>query len=87
MRRTGVLLGREVREGDVLAVDLRDPGRVVLAAELPRNDGQLLGAMMEGVIEPVNLAPDAARELLAPPPSPRRPPRVLDLQARLAKEA
>lgn len=87
MRRAGVLLGREVREGDVLSVDLGGPDRVILGAELPRNDGALLGAIMDGTLEPVNLAPDAARALLAPPPSPRRPPRVLDLRARLAREA
>lgn len=85
VRRAGILLGREVQPGDVVCIDLTSNAPVVLAATLPRNVGQLLGAIEDGMVETVDLTPDDARALLSPLPTPPRPraPRVLDLQARL----
>lgn len=85
VRRPGILLGREVQPGDVVCIDLESDAPVVLACYLPRNVGQLLGALEDGMVEAIDLTPDDARALLSPPPTPPRPPapRVLDLRARL----
>ena len=83
VRRSGTLLGRDIQPGDVLCIDLESSAPIVLGVELPRNIGQVLGAMVEGSVEPVDITPDAARDLLAPRTSAARPPRVLDLRPRL----
>lgn len=83
VRHPGTLLGREVQPGDLIGVDLESAAPVVFVAELPRNVGQLLGAIVDGTVEPIDLSPDAAAQLLAPPPSSPRSSRVLDITARL----
>jgi hypothetical protein len=86
VRVEGVLLGRRVYPGDILCIDLTSDAPVILGAELPRNVGQLLGALEAGLVEAVDVTPDDARSLLAPRPSPPPPPRVLDLRSRLARD-
>lgn len=84
VRRPGVLLGREVRPHDVISIDLSSDQPVVLVSEVPRNVGQLLGALTDGAVDPIDITPDVARELLSP--SPASPPRVLPLRPRLVRE-
>lgn len=87
VRRRATVLGREVEPGDVLSVDLASRECVVLAARIPRNDGALLVALNDGLVDPVDITPDDARELLEaaqPPRLPLRAPRVLHLPVRRA---
>lgn len=52
-------------------VDLDDEAMdSVVAIRLPHNPGALLGLLVDGSIQPIDLSPSAARDMLTPPPPP-----------------
>jgi len=88
VRSAATLGGRAVQPGDVIRVHVGQHERpVVLAAEMVHNEGELLGALVEGVLDPINLAPSDAVEIFEQRRRASQPPRLLDLTARLARDA
>lgn len=86
VREPAVIGGRPVQPGDVIRVHVGAIDRpAILAIELPHNEGELLGALVDGVLDPINLSPDDAVQILERQRALAQTPRLLDLTARLAR--
>lgn len=66
VQKAGEVCGRAVQPGDVITVAARE-GRIALAIELPNNVGAVLGAMEDGLLEPIAIPRAEIAAQLRPP--------------------